>query len=141
MMRRILAVGAAALLFMVGAAACEPTPPAEPAMTITAAPNPSLVSCGLLMHVEGTVTPATATPKVVLQFYAGGKWTDVVAGDSYIGAWSLRTANVSKTSGGYSIALLVGWLDSTMRLRVRSSAGSAVSHSMYVKSEGVEGTC
>ena len=61
-MKRVGVVASVAVL--VGVVACERS------MTITASFDNSAgwgVSCGELMHIVGKVTPATATPKVVLQ--------------------------------------------------------------------------
>lgn len=141
-MRRLLGATALAIAVVLASSGCEPT---EPAMTITAASSGQPVSCGQMMSISGTVTPATATAKVALQVYASGKWADVKGWGSYETSHTTettkRTANVSAATGNYSIPYFVDWYQSTKRLRVRSAGSSAFSHSIYVKSEGTDGDC
>jgi hypothetical protein len=115
----------------------------EPSMTITAKDDAGAygTSCGLMIHVNGNVTPISATPKVVLQTTKGGKWVDAQGRADWNAAPTTRTANVSKSTGGYSIPYVVDWYMTSKHLRVRSAGGGSFSPSFYVKSEGVDGSC
>ena len=135
MVRRFLAVAAVAVVLMV-ATGCEPS------MTITAKPDPAPMST-TNSYVRGTVTPATATAKVVLQRTVGGKWVDWQAcpavgcqGD----ASKVPAANVNQSTGAYAIAYPVQWCAHTLHLRVRSEGGSAFSPAFYTRAE-IDGTC
>lgn len=135
MVRRFLAVAAVAVVLMV-ATGCEPS------MTITAKPDPAPMST-TNSYVRGTVTPATATAKVVLQRTVGGKWVDWQACQA-TGCWSkpakVPTANVNQSTGAYAIAYPVQWCAHTLHLRVRSEGGSAFSPAFYTRAE-IDGTC
>lgn len=134
-MRRLATVAAAvALLF--AATGCEPK------MTITAKDVNKTDACGLRMYVEGKVTPATATSRVVLQQTTGGKWVDVKGwadqNDVYSKPASARAAAVASTTGEYSIVYVVDW-HGIKHLRVRSSGSGAVSPGFYVNITGDDG--
>ena len=148
-MRRIV-LGGVLVLAVLGviAPSCQP---AEPAMTITAKvydeygeTPPPLPTCGYVYTVEGTVTPSTATKKVVLQQRSGGKWVDLLGwGDPdsiYHDPASARTANV-RSGGTYKIYWLIDWISTAKSLRVRSNGGGAVSPTFYLKPVAYDGLC
>jgi hypothetical protein len=133
-MRRIL-VAAAAVLMLIVATGCEP------AMTITASDPEHTTTCGYVMRVVGTVKPAAATKKVVLQWTSGGKWVDVKAyadQPPHAAPRSLRTGNVSQSSGNYTIPVYVDWF-TVKHFRVRSAGSSAVSNDFYMKITASDG--
>ncbi len=124
-MRRIL-IAAAMSVGVLAATACQPT---EPAMTITAKRTSS---CLANPTVEGKVTPATATPKVVLQRSSGGKWTDF---KWYQTAESSEVAHVITDAldggGAYVLRFDPSNLKGTQKFRVRSNGSGYVSPSVY----------
>lgn len=132
-MRRLVVVLAAAAMVVVSTG-CEPK------MTITAGNGNGNYTCGLVMYVTGKVTPKDATTKVVLQRPSGGKWVDVVAKrDQFdFDPPSVRSANVSKNNGGYSISYHTEFFGKR-RFRVRSNLGTAVSPEFVVNNTNYDG--
>lgn len=124
-MRRVW-MAAAAVLCIVAATGCEPAPTA----TITAK-APSKGYCGTTVTVTGTVTPASATPRVVLQRTVKGKWVDWmwILGDT--GEQPHRMYG-TVTNGKYEIPFYMPISKNVLHLRVRSNGGSVVSNGVYI---------
>jgi hypothetical protein len=119
-----------ALALLVAVTACDPAPPKA---TITATPAAKYVAIAHDTYISGKVTPAGATPKVVLQRTVGGKWVDLVERPtSFLNDKPvLRSAAVNPTTGAYKITMYPGTY-SVLHLRVRSNGGTVVSPSFYV---------
>lgn len=132
-MRRILGLVAVAGAVL-AVSACEP------AMTITAHPSEGQPLTCDSWQVTGKVSPASATPKVVLQMTVKGKWVDAKAPATFDAPHTVRSANVSQSTGGYAINVQYVW-SYTQHFRVRSNGGGAVSPSFYVTAGGSDGSC
>lgn len=127
MRRLILAAGLALGFVIVGAPSCQP------GVTITATPNDLTPGCGAVAYLTGTVTPATATPRVVLQRTVGGKWVDWEwYSDAIDNTKGRLGASVNQSTGAYSVAYWAPITAQTLHLRVRSNGGGAVSNGPYV---------
>ena len=119
----------AALGVMVLLAACQPTPTAT--ITATAPRNPY---CWNPIEITGTVTPADATPRVVLQRTVGGKWVDW--------QWITYPADTTRTrlvavpnptTGAYRLTFMApGEEGVTVHIRVRSDDGTSFSNAPYI---------
>lgn len=127
MKRTLLALGLAAAFVIVGAPSCEPS------MTISAVPSTGCWS-GV---VEGQVTPANATAKVVLQRTVGGKWVDWKWYRTQVDTTKRILSDVPNDEGVYVIQFTrqhesgAQW-SGTLHLRVRSNAGY-IGPSWYAK--------
>lgn len=133
-MRRFLAAAAVAVALVGGATACQP---AEPAMTITAKAKPYPLAAST-SQITGTVTPAKATTKVVLQRTKGGKWVDWQACPATgCGGFAPKVpqANVNQSTGAYSIDYPVQWCGQVIHLRVRSNGSTAYSKDFYTQAD------
>lgn len=111
---------------------CAVTTACDPVTTITAT-TASRPGCGQTATIDGTVTPASATGRVVLQRTVGGKWVDWkwVTGNTGEVPHVLRS-KVAPDTGTYVIPFQVPFSTNTIHLRVRSDGGSVVSRGMYV---------
>lgn len=134
-MRRIL-VSAVLVLTLAAATSCTP------AATISARPDP-YPRVAETSYVRGTVEPATATTKVVLQRTIGGKWVDWKACDSEgcntASPPRVRRANVDQVTGGYAIAYPVQLCGVVLHLRVRTLEGGSFSKGFYTQADITEG--
>lgn len=130
MMRRILGA-VAVLVAVVGLMACEPTPP-KPTVTITAKPDSTKPYCGGGSWIRGKVTPAAATPQVVLQRTKNGKWEDWVWRISYDSRPPGKIVAKVDSAGAYKLPYAIPLSTSTLHLRVRSNGGGVTSPGFYV---------
>mgnify|MGYP006921472627 CR=1 FL=1 len=133
-MRKLLAVGVVVVGFLLVQVA-----PASAAVTITAKAV-GKPTCYNSARIEGYLTPATATPRVVLQRTVGGKWQDwkwyTILEEGQWRKPHILTSGIG--DGGipahYSVQYLGTARASIIHLRVRSNGGSVVSPGVYVKS-------
>jgi hypothetical protein len=115
-------VAALAAVAAVGATgAVGPSPAgADPVPTIVAALSTATTTVGEPVAVDGTVSPATATPRVLVQRLVDGRWLDRVA------------AAVDPATGAFH-AVVTPSQHGTYQLRVRSNGGSVVSPTMALE--------
>jgi len=114
--RAISAALTAAVVLAVGWVV--PVPADAAATTISASISPSVIELGQTTHVSGTVNPAGATSTVVVQRGVGGRWTDRQGGPVSGGKFRI---GIKPSQGG------------VYALRVRSSGGTVISNTVYVK--------
>ena len=111
--------GALALLTIGASLALVSPARAEPAVTITLSFEATSGVTYESTEAHGVVTPANATPKVILQRYVDGAWQDK------------NIANVASSNGTFNL-----WMfphdRGTYRLRVRSAGGGVVSNEVLL---------
>lgn len=110
MMKKILAIACACLV----AAACWSTPASAADGTISASLSATTVRVGTKVSVQGAVDPVSLTPRVVVQRYVDGSWSD------------RGSADVNPSTGAYKITIQPSQAGA-YKLRVRSNGGSIVS--------------
>lgn len=132
----------AALLTLLALVALVATTGCEPKMTITAKPIDTRPGCGQIASVYGTVKPAKATTKVVIQRTVGGKWVDWkwVTGDTGDTTPHLLSA-VPRSDGGFEIGFQVPFDPSPIHMRVRSAGGTASPAFYMTPTEYDSGQC
>ena len=108
----VLAAVVVALMWVVS------TPVEAASATISATISPRSIALGQTTYVEGTVSPAGATTRVVVQRGVGGRWSDRQGGTVTNGRFRI---GIKPSQGG------------VYALRVRSNGGSVVSNTVYVK--------
>lgn len=99
--------------------------------------------CGTEITMGGSVTPADATPKVVLQRTVNGKWVDWKWHEGYTySAPHIIEAKVDRWGSWYMDPRApVAPVGGVFHLRVRSAGGTVVSNSMYVTIMGSPDGC
>ena len=126
-MRRALVAVAVSTVLLV---ACQPAPTA----TITNKADPARPICGSTGRLYGTVSPAGATPKVVLQKTRNGKWEDWIwlqGLGSTEGSHRIY-GTVDPSTGAWSFQYSVPIEAKTIHVRVRSLGGSVASPGLYL---------
>lgn len=133
MTRKMLTI-AVAMVAVVAFSGCEP------AMKITAK-TPRHPLAASTSYVEGTVSPAKATPRVYLQRTVGGKWVDWKACPA-VGCGAdkpkVPVANVDQKTGKYRMAFPVPWCGTVLHLRVRSAGETEFSPGFYLEANPYE---
>lgn len=109
-MKKILAIAGACLVAMT----CWSSAASAADGTISAGLSATTARVGTTVYVQGKVNPASLTPRVHVQRYLGGTWSDRASGD------------VNPSTGAYKIAIKPSQ-SGTYKLRVRSNGGSIVS--------------
>jgi hypothetical protein len=133
--RRLLAA-AVVVLALAGATGCEAS------MTITAKADPARPACFGAGSIAGVVTPAGATPKVVLQRTEGGKWVDWKWFVSHTSEGRHVISTTVDSAGKYRLSFLVPRSSATLHLRARSAGSGATSPGVYVTPRPAEpGDC
>jgi len=115
-MKKILLIACACTV----AAACWAAPASAADGTISAGLSATTARVGTTVFVQGTVDPASLTPRVHVQRYVDGAWSDRASGE------------VTPSTGAYKIAIKPSQAG-TYKLRVRSNGGSIVSNTVQLQ--------